>query len=43
MAVDTFLDTAKYEHIPKKVAKIIFSTNIDLKISVKYSNIFFSF
>ncbi|CEN44071.1 hypothetical protein CCAND38_150052 [Capnocytophaga canis] len=36
-AVDTFLDTARYEHIPKKVANTILSTNIDLKISSIYS------
>jgi hypothetical protein len=30
MAVFTFFDTAKYEHIPKKYAKIILSTKIDL-------------
>jgi hypothetical protein len=29
MAVLTFLETAKYEHIPKKYAKIMLSTKID--------------
>ena len=41
-AVDTFLDTARYEHIPKKVAKTMLSINIDLKNNSKCS-IFLSF
>ncbi|GAK90363.1 hypothetical protein JCM19297_2375 [Nonlabens ulvanivorans] len=30
-AVDTFLDTARYEHIPKNVANTMLSIKIDLK------------
>ena len=31
MAVETFFETAKYEHIPKNVANTILSMNTDLK------------
>ena len=31
IAVDTFFDTAKYEHIPKNVANTILSIKTDLK------------
>ena len=37
LAVLTFLDTARYEHIPRKYAKIILSTKIDLMNKLKYS------
>jgi hypothetical protein len=33
----TFLDTAKYEHIPRKYANTILSTKIDLKNNSKCS------
>ena len=37
-AVFIFLETAKYEHIPRKNAKIAFSTNIDFtKIPKRFS------
>ena len=36
-AVFTFFDTARYEHIPRKYAKIILSTNIDFTNKLKYS------
>jgi hypothetical protein len=38
-AVFTVLETAKYEHIPKKYAKIIFSMKILFINKFAYSNI----
>ena len=40
-AVATFLDTAKYEHMPKKTAKTMLSIKIDLKNNSMCSIIFF--
>ena len=37
LAVFTFFDTARYEHIPRKYAKIILSTKIDLTNKLTYS------
>ena len=39
IAVDTFLETAKNEHIPKKYAKIMLSMKTDFKNILIYSNI----
>jgi hypothetical protein len=39
-AVLTVLETAKYEHIPKKYAKIIFSINILFTKRFKYASTF---
>ena len=40
-AVFTFFDTARYEHIPRKYAKIILSTNIDLINKLKICSIIY--
>ena len=37
IAVSTFLETAKKEHMPKKKASAMFSTNIDLRKMLKSS------
>jgi hypothetical protein len=38
MAVLTFFETAKYEHIPKKYANTMFSIKIDLtNILIRFS------
>ena len=42
METFTVFETAKYEHIPKKNAKIILSTNIDrTKMLIMFSIIFY--